>query len=192
MENLMNGMFGTIKPGKCRLAMDGGIAIHTSNGYKKYDVKKNRLTNCDNFVFPGGEEYFFVIPTNKVEKGDIIFAAGKPKCVIEPKKDMITVINYEDATVENILPERHIFMGNTYFYGKIVSMFGDTFSGNKNNTKNIMKYMMLTEMMKNGQGTEIGNTGLSNPLLLMMMGNGFGDMFSGIFESDEAESEEEE
>lgn len=71
-------------------------------------------------MFPGVDEnFFFVIPTNKVTKGDIILVNGKPKCVIEADKTKITVINYEDSTVETILPERHVFMGNTYFMGKL-------------------------------------------------------------------------
>lgn len=124
MTNVFNGMFGKIAPGMCRLSMSGGIAVKTTTGYKSYNVKNGRLTNCDSFVFDIGEEFFFVIPTNKVEVGDIILVSGKPKCVVKSDKDTITVINYEDSTVETILPERHVFMGNTYFYGKIVSMFG--------------------------------------------------------------------
>ena len=50
------------------------------------------------------------IPTNKVEKGDIILVNGKPRCVIETDKTKITVINYEDSTIETVLPERHVFM----------------------------------------------------------------------------------
>lgn len=127
MTNVFNGMFGNIAPGMCRLSMSGGIAVKTTTGYKSYNVKNGRLTNCDSFVFDIGEEFFFVIPTNKVEVGDIILVSGKPKCVVKSDKDTITVINYEDSTVETILPERNVFMGNTYFYGKIVSMFGNNF-----------------------------------------------------------------
>ena len=117
MNNFMNGMFGKIGSGMCKLSMSGNIAVKTSNGYKSYNVKSGKLTNCGNFVFPGVDEnFFFVIPTNKVVKGDIILVNGKPKCVIEADKTKITVINYEDSTVETILPERHVFMGNTYFY----------------------------------------------------------------------------
>lgn len=125
MNNLLNGMFGKVGNGMCRLSMNGNIAVKTSSGYKTYNLKTGRLTNCDSFVFNIGEEFFFVIPTNKVSEGDIILVNGKPKCVIEAEKNKITVINYEDSTIDTILPERHVFMGNTYFYGKIVSMFGN-------------------------------------------------------------------
>ena len=109
-ENFMGTMFGKIAPGMCRLSMSGGIAVKTESGYKSYDINTNRLTNCSNFVFDIGEDFFFVIPTNKVRKGDIILVSGKPKCVIDADKDKITVINYEDSTVETLLPERHVFM----------------------------------------------------------------------------------
>lgn len=72
MNSMFNNMFGKIQNGMCRLSMDGFIAIKTSSGYKTYDVKTNKLQNCDNFVFDIGSDFFFVIPTNKVTVGDII------------------------------------------------------------------------------------------------------------------------
>lgn len=180
MDKMFNGMFGKVAPGMCRMSMSGGIAVKTSNGYKSYDIRKNRLTNCDNFVFNIGEEFFFVIPTNKVSPGDIIIVSGKPKCVISSEKGTITVINYEDSTIENILPERHIFMGNTYFYGKIVSMFGNS-KGNKS-AKNMMKYMAMSEMMKGNSG-ECGNQMSMMIPYMMMNGGGFEDIFSGMFDA---------
>lgn len=188
--NMFNGMFGKVANGMCRLSMNGGIAVKTGDGYKTYNVKTNKLTNCSNFVFDIGEEFFFVIPTNKVEKGDIIIVSGKPKCVISVDKDMLTVINYEDATVQNILPERHVFMGNTYFYGKIVSMFGNSITGGKKGTDKLMKYWMMSEMMKGGSGLGGGNQ-MSSMLPIMMMGGNFSDMFDGMFDfDDEAEDED--
>ena len=69
MNNFLNGMFGKIGSGMCKLSMSGNIAVKTSNGYKSYNVKSGKLTNCGNFVFPGVDEnFFFVIPTNKVDK----------------------------------------------------------------------------------------------------------------------------
>ena len=185
-----NGMFGRIESGLCRLTHTGNIAVKTSNGYKSYNLKSGRLVNCSNFCFNIGEEFFFVIPTNKVEIGDIILVNHKPKCVIEAGKNKITVINYEDSTIDTILPERHVFMGNTYFYGKIVSMFGkDLFKGKKGPNK-IMQYMMMSEMMK-GTGSATGNNGMSAMLPFMMMGGSMGDMFSGMFDFDEDNVEDD-
>lgn len=189
MNNMLNGMFGKVAPGMCRLSMNGGVAVKTSNGYKTYNMKTGRLTNCDSFVFNIGEEFFFVIPTNKAEPGDILLVAGKPKCVIEAEKNKLTVINYEDSTVETILPERHVFMGNTYFYGKIVSMFGGDLIKGKKGTNKIMQYMMMSEMMK-GNSDNSGN-GMNTMLPLMMMGGNMGSIFDGLFDFDDGEEDKE-
>lgn len=188
--NFMNGMFGKIAPGMCRLSMSGGVAVKTSNGYKSYNIKTGRLTNCDSFVFDIGEEFFFVIPTNKVEVGDIILIAGKPKCVIEAEKNKITVINYEDSTIDTVLPERHVFMGNTYFYGKIVSMFGNNFTGGKKGVNKMMSYMMMSEMFK-GNNTS-NNTNSMLPMMMLMNGGNMDNMFGDMFDFDMSDDDEEE
>ena len=50
MNNFLNGMFGKVGNGMCRLSMNGDIAVKTSTGYKTYNVKTGKLTNCNNFV----------------------------------------------------------------------------------------------------------------------------------------------
>lgn len=194
--DMFNGMFGKVQNGMCRLSMNGGIAVKTKNGYKTYNLKTNKLTNCNNFVFNIGEEFFFVIPTNKVEAGDIIIVGGKPKCVISNDKDTIKVLNYEDSTVENILPERHVFMGNTYFYGKIVSMFGNDIMKGKKGMNKMMSYMMMSEMMKSANANgQYGNTqsgGMGAMLPFMMMGGGMADMFNGMFDFDVDDTDDDD
>ena len=185
-NNMFNGMFGKLAPGKARLSMTGSIAIQTSNGYKTYNMKTGNLTNCANFVFNGGDDFFWVIPTNKAEPGDIIMVNGKPRCVVKNENKQITAINYENGTVETILPERHVFMGNTYFYGKIVSMFGQLDKG-KGGMNKIMRYMMLSEMMKGGAGNA------SSMMPFMMMSGGLGEnMFTDMFGDFSMDDEEEE
>lgn len=187
MNNIFNGMFGKVSPGMCRLSMDGNIAVKTSNGYKTYNVKTGRLTNCDSFVFNFGEELFFVIPTNKVSTGDIILVDGKPNCVISSDKNTITVINYENSTVNTVLKERHMFMGNAYFTGKIVSLFGNDMVKGKNGMNKMLSYMMMSEMMKGNTST----TNMNNLLPLMML-SGNNNMFANMFENVLDEDEEDE
>jgi hypothetical protein len=192
-NGMFNGMFGRIQSGLCRLTMQGNIAVKTSGGYKSYNVKSGRLTNCTNFCFNIGEEFFFVIPTNKVAIGDIILIGGKPKCVIDAEKNKITVINYEDSTIDTVLPERHIFMGNTYFYGKIVSMFGNNFMGKKSGANNILQYMMMSEMMKGMSGnSSSGGFNMNSMLPFMMMGGKMGNMFEGMFDFFDSDTDEDE
>lgn len=180
MNDFFNGMFGKIQPGLCRFSYGGKIAIKTSSGYKTYDVKKNRLVNCSTLAFDFGDNLFFVIPTNKVESGDIVLINGKPNAVISREGTTIKVFNYETSAIQEIVPERHIFMGNEYFYGKIVSMF----SG-KLGSKNMMKYMVLSQMM-NGKG---GDMNSMMPMMFMMNGE-MGGMFNEMFSLDESAEEE--
>ena len=182
--NMMEGICGRVAPGLCRLSMNGGIAIKTSSGYRTYDTEKKRLINCDSFVLDAGEDTFFVLPTNKVKPGDIILAGGKPRCVLETDGDTITAINFEDAVVALMLPEHHLFMGNTYLYGKIVSIFGKNGVRGKKGPGKLMRYMMLSSMLK-------GNGGASNPLLALMLmgGKGDNDFMEDLFDIDEEKEE---
>ena len=89
--------------------------------------------------------------------------------------------------MEQILPEHYIFMGNTYFYGKIVSMFGKDLMNGKGSGK-IMKYMMLSEMMK---GNRAGTAGGMNGMLPFLLMGKDGDLFDGLFDIEETEDEED-
>lgn len=193
-----NGMFGTVKPGMCRLTMNGNIAIKCSNGYKAYNLKTERLTNVSNFCFDLGGDMFFVIPTFKVTKGDIILVDEKPKCVINVTKTYIECIDYESSEIRKVVPERHVFMGSAYYYGKIVSMFGDNFK-NGSGVKNIMKTMLMAKIFSgsgfgnsstNNTGNPFGNIGQLMAMQMFMGGGNsgfdvFGSMFDGMnFDSD--------
>lgn len=185
-SNMFNGMFGKIAPGMCRVSMNGEIAIKTSSGYKTYNVANNTLTNCDNFAFDIGEDWFFVVPTNKVMPGDIILVSGRPRCVIEVNDNEIKTFCYEDGTIGTIVPERHIFMGRQYFYGKIVSMFGNAMNS-KNGMNNMIKCMMMSEMMKGN-----GNTSMNNMMPMMFMMNGNLNFMDNLFNMEDEEPEKED
>ena len=199
MMNCFNGMFGKLGAGMCRLTMNGRIAVKTSGGYKSYNVKTGKLTNCSNFVFNIGDDFFFIIPTNKVDVGDIILVKGTPRCVIEVAEKTLKVMNYEDMTIDTLVPERHVFMGNTYFYGKIVSLMGSNASKGKEGMKQMMQFMMMNQMM-GGNANMTGAMTASNsnmlPMILMMnsgSGSIFDGMLDGMFDFDsDTEAEEPE
>lgn len=196
-SKFFNGFFGKVQPGMCRLTMNGNIAIKCSNGYRTYNDKQQRLTNVTNFCFDMGSELFFVIPTMKVSEGDIILVEGKPKYVIAISKAYIEVVDYETSEIKKIVPERHVFMGSSYCYGKIVSMFGSNFKGGRG-LKKIMKMMMLSQIF-GGQNGGSSNFGMGNIGQMMMMSSLFGgnsdmdffnDMFDGLsFDTDDEESD---
>ena len=179
--NCFNGMFGKLGAGMCRLTMNGKIAVKTSSGYKSYNVKTGKLTNCSNFVFNIGDDFFFIIPTNKVDVGDIILVKGTPRCVLEVDKKTIKVMNYEDMTIDTLVPERHVFMGNTYFYGKVVSLMGSTAGKGKDGMKQMMQFMMMNQLM--GGNSTTNALGGNNMLPMMfMMNGGSGSIFDGMLD----------
>ena len=154
-----------------------------------YDLGKKRLINCTSFCFDLGDEYFFVIPTNHVEVGDIILVNKTPRCVIKAEDNVITTLNYENATIEQVVPERHVFMGNTYFYGKIVSLMNGMFNDGNKGTGffKILKLKMMTQLLGGKEGATGGLGGLNGLLPLMILQGGennlFGNLFDGLFEN---------
>lgn len=194
MTNVLSNLtFGKVAPGYVRLGLNGQMAIKVGNDYKYYDPKDKRLYNCDNFVFDIGSEFFFVFPTNKVEKGDIVLIGGKPVYVLEPEKDgRIEVLSYDDSSIKTVLPERHTFLGGTYLYQKIVSLFGNK----QFDSNTLMKFMMMNTMFgggKSGSGL-FGGAGMGemNPMMLMMFMGGnnpfnslfdFSGMADGLFDN---------
>lgn len=186
VNNFMNSMFGPVPAGRCRLSMDGRIAIKCAdNQYRTYDLSSGNLTNCDNFVFDIGQDFFFKVPTNNVKPGDIILVNDQPRCVIDVERTAFKVVNYSDSTIETLLPERHVFLGKTYFYTKIISLFGDGDFLKGKGTNEIMKYMMLSSVFSgNGNGSSSNNNMNSMlPMLLMMNNGGMDNLFGGIFEN---------
>ncbi|MBR6090421.1 MAG: hypothetical protein IKP86_10835 [Anaerolineaceae bacterium] len=182
--NMMDGICGKVAPGLCRLSMDGGIAVKTRAGYRSYDPESKRLTNCDSFVLDVGDDFFFVVPVNRVKPGDIILAGGLPKYVTAVQEDTITVLNFEDTTVETLVPERHMFMGSMYLYGRIVSLFGKNGAKGKKGLGRMMKYMMLSGFLK-------GKENSSSGLMAMMLLGGKDNFVDDMFGSDEDEEEKE-
>lgn len=183
-NNSLNKMCGRIAPGMCRLSMNG-IAIKTSNGYKVYDVNTGGLVNCGDFVFDIGDDIFFMFPTNVVNRGDIILSNGKPVCVINATPGQIQAFRYEDSSIITIVPENFVFFGATYFYSKVVSLFGDMSGGM--DMQKIMPMMFMSEMMKgdSGSGSSFGGKSKFSEMLpfVMMMNSGFNfnNMFGGMF-----------
>ena len=183
-ENLFNGMFKPVANGYCKLGVDGKIAIKTSTGYKTFDLKNKRLVNCDNFAFDA-DGAFWVIPTFSITKGDIILVNNKPRCVIEVGKDEIKTFSYEDSTVDTVIPERHVFMGKTYCYGKIFSPFANMLKSD-NGLNNIMSMMMMSKMFGGNTGSTKSSFGNMDPMMMMMFMNSgatnpISDMFNGAF-----------
>lgn len=185
-DNMFNGVMGKIKPGCCRLGMNGRIAIKTSDGYKTFDPKTGNVTNCSNFVLDVMDDMFMVIPTRKLKEGDIVLINGKPMYILEVKaKNRVEAMNYEDSTIQTVIPERHAIMGRR-FYGKIVSLLGSGFGAGKGGFfKNMLKLKMMSSMLGGNNNADgmLGGNGLA---MMMLMGNGSMDgLFDGFMDDED-------
>lgn len=189
-EGLFNGVMGKIKSGCCRLGMNGRIAIKTSDGYKTYDPKTGNVTNCSNFVLDICDDMFMVIPTRKLKEGDIVLINGKPMYILEVKSaNRVEAMNYEDSTIQTVIPERHVIMGRK-FYGKIISLIGSGFGAGKGGFfKNMLKLKMMSSMMGGGKDNNSNNMFGGNALpMMMLMGNGSMDgLFDGFMDDEDDE-----
>ena len=198
MNNSFSNMIGKIAPGMCRLSMtDGAIAVKTSTGYKTFNPDTGDLINCSQFALPVAEDLFFVLPTNQVEKGDIILIGGKPKCVIEPKQNTVVVQDYEDREIKEVRHEKNIFMGEMYFYGKIVSFFfqnGSNCLKGKEGMARMAQIMMMSQAAKAFTGNSKDNNSFASMIPLMMLSGGnnpFSNMFGFFNNKEEKEAEPE-
>ena len=183
-------MFSPVAPGYVKMGVNGEVAIRVGNTYKTYNLDTGRLIDCDNFAFDM-DGMFWVVPTFKVERGDIIMVNGKPRCVIEVKEKTIRTFSYENSTIDEIVPEHHVFMGKTYCYGKIFSPFMNM-DKSDNMMSNMMQMAMMSQMFNGNNSNSNGFMGM-NPMMMMFMmnnkgGNMFEDMFAGAFNFGEDES----
>lgn len=181
MENILNNMkIGKIESELIRMSINGEIAVKVNNDYKYYDSKKKSLINTDQFIFDIGDEFFFMIPTNKINVGDIILVNNTPAYVLGIENDNIEILSYENGSINKILPEKHVILGETYMYSKVVSMLD-----NKNmDSKQIMNYMLLNSLFGNNKSNEkFANVTSSkiNPLMLMMLMGNKDNFLSSIF-----------
>lgn len=178
-----NGNFGKAPEGMFRISMRGAVAVRTSAGYRAYNMEKGRLVNCTMFNLDMGDGMFYILPTNSVKAGDIILVNKQPRCVLDVRDRTIAVVNYEAGTVEQLLPERHMFMGNMYFYGKVVSPLLGLF-GKSDGIKGILQMKLMSELFGGKAMGEGDKAGLMQMMLFSGMLGREGamcGMFDGMF-----------
>ena len=92
IQNMFGNMLGSISPDQFRLSFDGQLAVKVKDTYKTYDVNKNKLVTVGDFAIQGLQDTFFLIPTRKLKKGDIVLIDNKPVCVLSQDGNNIKVL----------------------------------------------------------------------------------------------------
>lgn len=161
-NNMFNFDFGPVSNSQFRMS-PYGIAVHTqTNGWVAYDKTTGNLMDVDVVNFDISKMiYKMPVALTAVKPGDILMHGNKPVfvCDVATKGDNTArVINYTNATVEDILPIKSPFGFN--FFTKICTLFNfDQIDANADNPFG----SMLPFLMLNGE-----KDGNFDPTLLFM------------------------
>lgn len=171
-SNMFNFDFGPVSGNQFRMS-PYGLAIQTSNnGWIAYS-KTGELINVDVINFDMSKLiYKMPVPLASIQSGDILIHAKKPVFVREINKDgTISVIDYTNASVSNILPVKSPFGFN--FFTKVCALLDvDTIGAN---VENPFGSMLPFLVLSNSEGKGDIDT---NMLLAMSMMNDGGMDFS--------------
>ena len=195
-ENKMNKALNAFMPssipsGTIALTMNGTIAVKAvDESYVSFDKETKTLVNHMNLVFGQDKlhEFSAVMPVNKeqVKIGDILhtglgWAFVSDIVSGEGGITSLKVVNINTGNEENQVDTKNAFI-NAPTVKKLITFFGDSFSGgmdnpndfthlmflmmgdSKGDKNDMLKMMMFSQMMENGNQ---GKNGL-NPLMMMM------------------------
>lgn len=178
-------MFRSVPGDLIRLTTEG-VAVKTNNGYKVYNHETGVVTNCSDFVLDTNMSLFFYVPANSVSVGDIVLFSGKLVTITSVNvndSNRIEAFRYEDSTLTTLIPEKFMFLGDTYMFTKVMSIFGDVKNGI--DTSKIMSMMLLNNIFNqnNSNNSNNNNNFMSNLMMMGMVKNiDFKSLFSGLFD----------
>ena len=177
--NLMDGFMPQQIITGVAITFDGRLAIKRPNGdYVAFNPTSGEIENQSEFVI--GEDMLsgmvYVMPTDKIEAGDIIVSNSNYVYVTD-MTDGLTGVNLSTGVINDIVTEKHVLFGKNV-YKKVVSMLNmvDGADGAMNpmmmlalmgdeNKDNLLPLMMMSGM----GGTD---NGAMNPMMMMMLLDG--------------------
>ena len=177
--SLMNGFMPQKIITGVAMTLDGRLAIKRPNGdYVAFNPVSGEIENQSEFVM--GEDMLsgmvYVMPTDKIEAGDIIVSNGNYVYVTD-MTDGLTGVNLSTGVVNDIVTEKHVLFGKNV-YKKVVSMFNMV--GGTDGAMNPMmmlalmgdgnKENLLPLMMMSGMGG--ADKDAMNPMMMMMLLDG--------------------
>ena len=177
--NLMNDFMPQKIITGVAMTLDGRLAIKRPNGdYVAFNPLSGEIENQSEFVM--GEDMLsgmvYVMPTDKIEAGDII-VSNSSYVYVTDMTEGLTGVNLSTGVVNDIVTEKHVLFGKNV-YKKVVSMFnmvGGT-DGAMNpmmmlalmgddNKENLLPLMMMS-------GMSGADKGAMNPMMMMMLLDG--------------------
>lgn len=178
-NDLFNFEFGPVSSEKFRLS-PYGIAVYSLNGWVSYNTKTGEIFNVDILNFDISKLiYKMPVALDAVKSGDILIHSGSPVFVRSINSDgTVSVINYENSTVSNILPVKSPFGFN--FFTKVCPLvdFNNMNADASNPFGNLLPFLMLSDDKEDFDpamlflmGAGNGNGFLQNPMVLYFLMN---------------------
>jgi hypothetical protein len=159
IKSLLGVPFGKITDGSVKIGITGLAAKGKDGQLRTYNKSTKEITVAP-AEFSIGDFPAYIIPSADLVEGDLIIHDGVPKFFVGLDADgkNKVVVNLKTEQLETLVPAKSILGFN--FHAKVVSLFGDAFTG-------------LT-------GPTADGTSAINPQSLMLMAAlGDGDLFSG-------------
>lgn len=176
-SKMFNFDFGPVSGSQFRMSPYGLAVCTQTNGWVAYNTETKELMNVDILNFDISKMiYKMPVALSDIKEGDIVLHGGKPMFVrsLTPSGAAISVINYADATMLDILPVKSPFGFN--FFTKVCTLFNFDVSAAspQNPFGSLLPFLML------GEGKEIdpmvfmlmgGNNFISNPMMMYLLMN---------------------
>ena len=179
-NDLIKFDFGPVSDKQFRMSPYGIAVATNANGWVSYNPKTGEVFNVDIVNFDISKLiYKMPVAINAVSVGDILIHGNQPVFVrsINNSNGTISVLNYANSTVVDILPVRSVFGFN--FFTKIISLidFSQNTANPDNPFGNILPFLMLDDskesnfdpfvfmFMMNGNNFSFSN----NPMLLYFL-----------------------
>lgn len=165
-------------PITCGIAISPyGLAVYNGNSYLAYDAKSNKTIDVTGFTFDFPNMiYKMPVAANQIAAGDMVVHQGKVLYVTKVEDKNIEAIDVVASEAKTIIPVSNVFGFN--FVTKIVSLvnIGNMQPNEDNPFGNIMPMMMLSSMMNNDEGSDMGKM-----VMLSMMMSGNSNPFANLF-----------
>ena len=179
-NDMFNFEFGPVSDRQFRLS-PYGIAVSTvDNGWVSYNAKTGEIFNVDIINFDVSKLiYKMPVAFNAIAVGDILIHGRKPVFVRAINTDgTVSVINYADASVVNIMPVKSPFGFN--FFTKVCPLvdFGTNNATSDNPFGTMLPFLMMNDnenfdpmmlFFLNGNGN--GNNMFQNPMMMYFLMN---------------------
>ena len=129
-----------------------GVAVKNGKSWRVYDKKKKTLTDIGDMSI--GSLPLFIMPSTKLEEGDLIKNDGGYYYVVQVNDGNVKTLSAATGKMEDVVPVDNIL--GIRFYSKVVTLAEDLLSDGEGDggTDKLMMAMAMSSMTGDGQGQD--------------------------------------